>query len=116
MCDKSNVGKIVNEVKDAALSIFNNSLRKVILYGSYARGDNTKYSDIDICLLVDKTAEELVKYRHDIYKLSNKLTLEDDDCTMVSIDINDTETFNKWSGCLPYFANIISEGVVYYES
>ncbi len=42
--------------------IYGFHLKRVILYGSYARGDYTAESDIDIIILVDLSDEEMDKY------------------------------------------------------
>ena len=42
--------------------IYGAHLKSVILYGSYARGDYTPDSDVDIMLLVDLVAEEADVY------------------------------------------------------
>ena len=39
-------------------SIFGDSLKKVVVYGSYAKGDYQKNSDIDIMILVDAAAKQ----------------------------------------------------------
>ena len=39
--------------------IYGAHLKSVILYGSYARGDYSSDSDVDIMLLVDLTPEEM---------------------------------------------------------
>ena len=41
----------IGEVKN----LFGGSLRQVILYGSYARGDYREDSDVDVMILVDLT-------------------------------------------------------------
>ena len=44
----------------------------VILYGSYARGDNDKDSDIDLLILVDKprlTPQESKKIKYPLYEI-----------------------------------------------
>lgn len=38
-------------------------VKKIILYGSYARGDYNENSDIDIMILTDLTNEEIIEYR-----------------------------------------------------
>lgn len=48
----------LSEVK----KIYGSHLKTVILYGSYARGDYTSDSDVDIMLLVDLTPEEMDAY------------------------------------------------------
>ena len=59
MCMPNNVNeeiqKFINEVK----KILGDRLKKVILYGSYARGDYNKKSDVDIMILTDLSFEEI---------------------------------------------------------
>ena len=43
--------------------IYGSHLKSVILYGSYARGDYTKDSDIDIMILVDLPDANSKEYR-----------------------------------------------------
>ena len=45
------------------LPIYGAALRSVILFGSYARGEEREDSDIDLLLLVDMTDEDLRKLR-----------------------------------------------------
>ena len=42
--------------------IYGSHLKSVILYGSYARGDYTEDSDVDIMILVDLPDEKLDSY------------------------------------------------------
>ena len=42
--------------------IYRRELKAVILYGSYARGDYTESSDIDIMILVD-SSEDTIKQK-----------------------------------------------------
>ena len=53
MCTRADLEKIIASVRDEALRIFSDKLNSVILYGSYARGDNDSESDIDLMLLID---------------------------------------------------------------
>ena len=45
--------KLISEYVRAVRKIYGHHLKQVILYGSYARGDYTKDSDVDLMLLVD---------------------------------------------------------------
>ena len=56
---KSVVAQFAEEIK----GMFGNSLRNIILYGSCARGDFTKDSDIDLMILLDIPREEIGKAR-----------------------------------------------------
>ena len=56
-------------VKDIQ-SIYGNMLKTVILYGSYARGDFSPDSDIDIMILVDLDDNEIRSKGHDLSNLT----------------------------------------------
>ena len=89
---------------------------KIVLYGSYARGDYDSESDIDIMILLDIPADSVNKYFDKIVKLSSRLSLENEDCTTVSIIMQDMRTYNKYEAILPFFHNISNEGIVIYTT
>jgi predicted nucleotidyltransferase len=56
---------ILSEVKKRLYKVYRENLRKVILYGSYARGDYEEGSDIDVLLVLGEMrniSEEQKKY------------------------------------------------------
>lgn len=89
--------------------IYGMHLKKVILYGSYARGDFNAESDIDIMILLDLTDMEIKNYRHQLSGLTYDFNMEHE------IDIKpiakNQEHFQKWLGIYPFYSNINSEGV-----
>ena len=58
--------------------IYGSHLKSVILYGSYARGDYTPDSDIDIMLLVDLPTEEIEKYSDELSELDFEYNVQYD--------------------------------------
>ena len=59
---KININKeIIDEITEALRDLLKNNLIKIVLYGSYARGDFNNLSDIDIFILVDSEKEDLNK-------------------------------------------------------
>lgn len=42
MCTKSELKIVLQEVENASKQLYGDKLNKIILYGSYARGDNTE--------------------------------------------------------------------------
>ena len=50
---------LIEEYVNAIRNIYGVHLKQVILYGSYARGDFGKDSDVDIMLLVDLPEEKI---------------------------------------------------------
>ena len=66
---------ILDEVKKCLENIYGNKLKGLILYGSYARGDFSEGSDIDIILLLEDIKdpiEEREKYFDVIWQLNLK--------------------------------------------
>lgn len=51
-------------------------MKAVILYGSVARGTQTKESDIDIMVLVDGNTEELRNYDEQLSDVSTDMVLK----------------------------------------
>jgi predicted nucleotidyltransferase len=66
---------ILEEVKVRLQKIYGDRLKGIILYGSYARGDATEGSDIDLILLLDEMENpvlEMEKYFNAIWELDLK--------------------------------------------
>ena len=110
MCTKSELQIILTEIADTAKETFGEHLDSVILYGSYARGDYTPESDVDIMILVRGIApEELWKFRSSITSKSSELGLE---YNLVIVPlIKDVDTFNKYIDVLPFYQNVDKEGI-----
>lgn len=49
----SNIQKLLLELKQELTRIYGERLKGVYLYGSYARGDNQPWSDVDIMIVLD---------------------------------------------------------------
>ena len=74
MCSKNELQIILSEIAKTAKETFGEQLDSVILYGSYARGDYTPDSDVDIMILVKGIApENLWRYRSAITSKSSEL-------------------------------------------
>lgn len=59
MCTKSELKIVLQEVENASKQLYGDKLNKIILYGSYARGDNTEESDIDIMIILDGDIDDV---------------------------------------------------------
>lgn len=46
------IRKLMKELKDGLTKIYGSQLKAVYLYGSYARGDYRKGSDVDVMILL----------------------------------------------------------------
>jgi len=110
--DVENIKNVSKEFVAEIKNIFADKLQKVVLYGSYARGDYDDESDIDVMVLVDMHDEEIDKKRHDIVDL--KCDIDDKYNVFMSPLVKDINHFNKWLPVLPFYINVNEEGVMWY--
>ena len=104
------IDKIINQFITQVSNLIGNRLKKVILYGSYARGDYGKNSDIDIMILTDFNDEELAKYRIKIRDLACDLELENN--IVISPIVRNIDKYNNRIDVIPFYMNVQKEGVV----
>ena len=109
MCDQLALNEITARVVQAAKETLGEKLERVILYGSYARGDQDGESDIDIMVLADIPHEDCWKAYKKLSDLTWRLDLEHD--VLVSIHVADSMTFNMYADVLPFYLNVLKEGV-----
>ena len=110
MCSKATLNQIIDRVLKEVEDNFGDKLDKVILYGSYARGDNSDESDIDIMALVDVPSEDANRFDMQLTRFTNRLGLEYD--LVVSLLVKDCETFYKFLPADPFYQNVIKDGVM----
>ena len=90
--------------------IIGDSLKKVIVYGSYARGDYNENSDIDIMILTTLSDDEIRKVENAIYDIAFDFQM--DYLVDISVIVKNEEQFQYWLGALPFYDNVQKEGVV----
>ena len=72
--DKEKVRRLVEEY--AKLVVSNMVVNKIILYGSYARGDFRKDSDIDVAVIVPRSSisDDILKDMAKLFKLRRSIS------------------------------------------
>lgn len=90
--------------------ILGNKFTKVILYGSYARGDYTENSDIDVMVLSTLSDAEIEQYETEIFNLAFDFQM--DYGVDISVIVKNEEHFYHWLGALPFYNNVEKEGIV----
>ena len=113
MCTQSVLSIVTNEVVKAARERLGEKLDKVILYGSYARGDNDDESDIDIMILAYVDNDELERLDKELWDRGWSVGLEHD--VMVSVFVKEHSHFHEWMDAMAYYRNILEDGVILYE-
>ncbi len=99
----------IGEFMALVRTCFGEHLEKVILYGSYARGDYNDHSDIDVMVLVSLPDSEIKQSENRIYDGAFDLELKYGKA--LSPVIRNQDTFEYWSDTLPFYQNIRIEGV-----
>ena len=102
--------KYVNEVH----GLFGSSLKTIILYGSYARGDFRADSDIDIMILVDMEEQEIRDKGRVLSDVAFEYNFDND--IMIMPIVKNLEHFNKWLRAYPFYYNIKKEGIELYAA
>lgn len=83
MCTKSELQTVLRDVKTVSEQLYGTMLNRIILYGSYARGDNTDESELE-------------------------------QGVFLSILLRDRKHFEENLDFLPFYQNIIKEGITIY--
>ena len=109
MYSQNQLNTVLREAKTGLRQIFGGNLYDVLLYGSCARGDQDEESDIDVMALVNLPKSALPRYRRMVSDLSSSIDLHCD--VLLSIKLQDLDTFRRYRETLPYFRNVNREGI-----
>ena len=84
---------------------------KIILFGSYARGESDEYSDLDFVVIKKKTGKRFLERLIEVAKLI------DNDLGNVDVFVYTPEEFERmieWEN--PFIERVLKEGRVLYEN
>jgi Predicted nucleotidyltransferases len=109
MCSLNELNIILQRIAEIYRSVYGKELVKIVLYGSYARGDYKSDSDIDIAAIVQGDRAVLQEQLKQVWDASSDLELEYG--TILSPTVIPYEEFEKYRDDLPYYQNIVQEGV-----
>lgn len=108
MCSQLQLNAVTREMVKCYRSVFGESIVGIFLYGSYARGDYTDESDIDITAIVKGKRLELQDKLKKVWDFSADVGLEND--VVVSPAVIPYDEFERYKNDLPYYKNIEREG------
>lgn len=112
MCSKSELQIVTQSIIQAAVELLAEKIYKIILYGSYARGDFDLESDVDIMIILDGSQEEIRTYRKEVSRIASRISLAND--IEVSLLLIDRKSFEERLDILPFYQNVQREGVALY--
>jgi predicted nucleotidyltransferase len=98
---------LINQIKTHLIKIYGGKIKKVILYGSFVRGESTSDSDIDVLVLVDQSINPL-EVRESLSDLLFDILLEKGE--LISVIAVPEQFFESYNS--PFMLNVKKEGVV----
>lgn len=104
-----NTRNIINDFILETRKVLGNSIKKIILYGSYARGDYNKSSDIDIMILIDLEDEKIEEIEERLVDIAFEIELKTK--VMISPIVRNIDTYQKRTTFHPFYINVEREGV-----
>lgn len=94
--------------------IYGDSLKRVILYGSYARGDFHQDSDFDIMILVSLDDAGIGERQRKLYDMTYDFWWDHD--VEINPIVKNEAHFQKWVKNYPLYHNVQKEGVSLYAA
>lgn len=105
---------LIKQYVSAIRGIYGMHVKQIILYGSYARGDFHKDSDVDIMVLVDLPDTQIEIYSDKLSELGFEYNINHGIWFMPIV--KNEQHFGHWCTTYPFYSNIVKEGILLYES
>lgn len=109
MCNEEKLRAILKALVEVYRGVYGSALVSAYLYGSYARGENDAFSDIDVVAIVKGERVQLQTALRKVWDVSSELELEHE--TIVSPTVIPYDEFEAYKEVLPCYRNIETEGV-----
>lgn len=109
---KVDINMITAEIVDETKRLLKEEVYKIMLYGSYARGDFNSESDIDIIIILNCSKGKVSGYRKEISRVASRVGLKND--IEISLLLRDRDTFEQGQKVIPFYKNIQKEGIALY--
>ncbi len=107
------VASVLYQVEVELKMLLGDKLKKVILYGSYSRGDYVTESDIDIIALVDEPQPD-ERYEEDILEIMVDLSIKYD--VVLSLFLESEMEYEEAKTYKPFLKRIEKEGIEIYAA
>lgn len=104
------IEELLKEYRREIENVSDHHIKKVILYGSYARGDYNRDSDIDVMVLMDLEEAQMKVYEDKIYDTTYEFN--DENATEIMPVVQNIHHFNYWKKAYMFYKNVEEEGIL----
>ncbi len=104
--------EIKKDVEEAVKNLLGDKLKKIILYGSYARGDYNEESDIDFAAVAEIDFDKINEFHNDFVKVELDISLKYD--IDVSILLFSESHISKYGNLIGIYDSVVKEGRILY--
>jgi predicted nucleotidyltransferase len=101
------IKSLISQIKEHLTKVYGTGIRKVILYGSYVRGEATEDSDIDLLVLVEESLNPF-EVRDSLSDLLSDILLDEGE--LISVIIVPEHLYENYNS--PFMLNVRQEGLV----
>ncbi len=109
--EKDNLTSVVQNYLHEIREILGNDYIKGVVYGSFARGEYSEESDIDIAIFTNRNPEDLYVLRSEIADITFEYDMKYD--IILSPVFHNVALFNRMLGVMPYYQSIQKEGICF---
>jgi predicted nucleotidyltransferase len=103
---ETKVETIVQEARQQLMNLYGSRFRKLILFGSQARGESVAGSDVDLLVILDQVPDFWSEFRK-IEEITSRLSLEHD--AVISVFPMSERDYQERQ--TPFLLNVRREGV-----
>lgn len=104
-----NLTVLLEGYRKAVVQVLGERLSRMILYGSYARGDFKQGSDMDIMILADVQPEEISGYADKVYDVTYDFEVQYG--MEINPSVQSMQIYEQWKNVYPFFMNIEKDGI-----
>lgn len=112
--NKSDLAKVLQTLTTQIQQLLGDKLTKIVLFGSYARGNNTEWSDVDILVLTNLSPQENDAIFHELNKIFSRLGLEYD--ILLSLCLIDKVSYCSRKEFHNFYQNIEKDGMILHDT
>ncbi len=102
-----NILKVTNELKESIKGKIQNEPNKIIIYGSFARNEENKNSDLDILIIFNSQVDWRIK--DTVFEICSNLNMKYD--IWIDISFISLSEMDSIRGKQPYIQNALHEGI-----